>query len=237
MTDLDELLRNSPTISTEQVERIYNSVVAVLKQCSDQCIPKRVKNFYKFWWNQELNELKQSAVSSAKIWKNAGKPKNGPLYLNYRQDKLIYKRAVKEEQKQEKCVFTNDLHEALLMKSTTEFWKCWNSKFPPKLPHILQVDGLTDEVEMAKHFADYFEDVCSPFNEARNTNLVDKFLAAMSNYNGIGLRESHMFDVGLLSTLVLEMKNGKAAGLDSLTAEHIKNSHPVIFTILCKLFN
>ena len=46
-----------------------------------------------------------------------------------------------------------------------------------------------------------------------------------------------MFDIDLLSTLMLEMKNGKAPGLDGLTAEHIKMSHPVIFTILCKLFN
>ena len=46
-----------------------------------------------------------------------------------------------------------------------------------------------------------------------------------------------MFDVGLLSKLAMEMGTGKAAGMDGLTAEHVKNSHPIIFTILCKLFN
>jgi len=46
-----------------------------------------------------------------------------------------------------------------------------------------------------------------------------------------------MFDVGLLSNLAMEMGNGKAAGLDGLSSKHVKNYHPIIFTILCKLFN
>ena len=46
-----------------------------------------------------------------------------------------------------------------------------------------------------------------------------------------------MFDVGLLSNLAMEMGTGKAAGLHGLISEHLKNSHPFIFTILCKLFN
>jgi len=33
------------------------------------------------------------------------------------------------------------------------------------------------------------------------------------------------------------MKNGKTVGLDGLACEHRKYSHPIIVTILCKLFN
>ena len=33
------------------------------------------------------------------------------------------------------------------------------------------------------------------------------------------------------------LKDGKAAGLDSLTAEHLKYSHPALATVLAKLFN
>ena len=34
-----------------------------------------------------------------------------------------------------------------------------------------------------------------------------------------------------------DIKVGKAAGLDSLTAEHLKYSHPALATVLAKLFN
>ena len=40
-----------------------------------------------------------------------------------------------------------------------------------------------------------------------------------------------------MGNLVTKMKNGSAAGLDELTAEHLKCSHPIIICILSKLFN
>ena len=33
------------------------------------------------------------------------------------------------------------------------------------------------------------------------------------------------------------MKRGKAAGLDSITAEHLQYSHPLVACVLAKLFN
>jgi len=33
------------------------------------------------------------------------------------------------------------------------------------------------------------------------------------------------------------MKNGKTAGLDELSCEHVKFSHPIIVSILSKMFN
>jgi len=46
-----------------------------------------------------------------------------------------------------------------------------------------------------------------------------------------------IFSVKLLNVLLNKMKNGKAAGLDHLTCEHLKYSYPIVTTILCKLFN
>ena len=44
-------------------------------------------------------------------------------------------------------------------------------------------------------------------------------------------------DVQLISEIVSQLNNGKAAGLDGLSAEHLKNSHPILIVIMCKLFN
>jgi len=189
MDNINTLISQYTTLSTEQIEQLYNAVIIALKHSADNSIPKRTKNFYKFWWNQELTELKEKAITSSKIWKNSKKPKHGPIYLKYKQDKMHYKRAVREEQMQEKRVCTNDLHEALLQKSLTDFWKCWNSKFLPKSNYISQIDGLTDETDIANHFAEYFEGVCSPLNEARNKDLIKQYLTARSNYSGSLLTE------------------------------------------------
>jgi len=72
-------------------------------------------------------------------------------------------------------------------------------------------------------------------NSGYTSRVLVRFSSTFCIYNC--LRNSHMFDLGLLSKLAMEMGTGEAAGMDGLTSEHLKNSHPIIFTILCKLFN
>jgi len=93
----------------------------VSKYSADSSIPQRAKNFCKFWWNNELTELKRLAIVSANIWKEAGKPKSGPIFSNYNKDKLRFKQAIRKERERETEVFTNDLHDALLRKSSKDF--------------------------------------------------------------------------------------------------------------------
>jgi retron-type reverse transcriptase len=57
------------------------------------------------------------------------------------------------------------------------------------------------------------------------------------NYYGNIIQENQTFDVELISSLIENMKEGKAAGLDGLTSEHLKFSHPILVVVLCKLFN
>jgi len=140
-------------------------------------------------------------------------------------------RPISKERVRERDVFTNELHDALLRKTSKDFWKSWKSKFPSKVSNIINVDRLVDEIEIVKHFAAHFEPVCTPHNSVRNKELQSQYLVTRGNYLG------DMFDVGLLRKLAMEMGTGKAAGMGGVTAEHLKNSHPIIFTILCKLFN
>jgi hypothetical protein len=59
----------------------------------------------------------------------------------------------------------------------------------------------------------------------------------LNRSKGVVLFHDENFDVELISTLVQNMVNGKAARLDELSAEHIKYCHIIIMCILCKLFN
>jgi len=58
-----------------------------------------------------------------------------------------------------------------------------------------------------------------------------------SNYCGSPHSDQYEFDVELVDQVVHNMKRGKAAGLDSITVEHLLHSHPAIYTLLRKLFN
>ena len=132
---------------------MYRDAVAALKYSADLSIPQHVKNFYKFWWNNKLTELKRLAIASTNIWKEAGKPKSGHIFSNYNKDKLRFKQAIRKELGKETEVFTNDLHDALLKKSSKDFWKSWKSKFPSKFSNPINIDGFVDEIEIVKYFA------------------------------------------------------------------------------------
>jgi len=43
-------------------------------------VPKRKKNYYKFWWDEQLSSVKEKSIESNKIWKEAARPRNGPMF-------------------------------------------------------------------------------------------------------------------------------------------------------------
>jgi len=56
-------------------------------------------------------------------------------------------------------------------------------------------------------------------------------------YTGSPIVPRNLFDIELINKLINTMDNWKAAGLDDLTSEHLKFSHPIVFCILTKLIN
>ena len=231
----------APTLADE----IYSKVTYALKLSADVVIPRHKKSFYKFWWNQELSELKERAIVSCRVWKEAGKPRHGDVHAKYKHDKMLYKKHIREQQRQETECITNDLHDALMRKSGREFWSVWKSKFDSNTNKITHVNGTSDCNIIASTFAKHFKATCCPHNASRNQELKSEYLLMRSAYEQsykltdiVGHDKfGDKFDVKLVSDLVTKMKSGKAADLYGLTAEHLKYCHPVVLVILCKLFN
>ena len=96
---------------------------------ADLHVPAHYKNYYKFWWSEELSCLKENAIQSNEIWKAAGRRRTGPITDKRNADKRIYKkRMLSSERQAELQCYSNDLHDALISKSGVTFWKCWKSK-------------------------------------------------------------------------------------------------------------
>ena len=169
---------------TAFIDSVYESIVHILCNAAAVFVPVRSKQFYKFWWDQELDCLKEDSISVHKLWKAAGKPRAGPLFQNFRHTKLLYKRRIRECQRQETSSYTNDLHEALVNKEGNDFWKCWRSKFEVKNKRVGQVDGLTDEMEIVKQFEKYFTKTCSNLTVEGASRLSDMYNSVPPTYCG-----------------------------------------------------
>ena len=66
---------------------------------------------------------------------------------------------------------------------------------------------------------------------------IHKFATLRKNYCSLPCTDEQFIDAALVDKIIHSLKDGKAAGLDSLTAEHLKYSHPALATVLAKMFN
>jgi len=78
---------------------------------------------------------------------------------------------------------------------------------------------------------------CIHFNATRNEELKAVYEDMKTSHNEPRRAADLTFTIKLLNRLLAQMKNVKAAGLDNITCEHLKYSHRILITILCKLFN
>jgi len=230
-------LANRPIHDSEFIDELYGHIVQVLQQCASISVPKRRKDFFKFWWSQELDTLKERAIASHKMWKETGRPRAGPIFEHRNKDRRVYRAAIRRNELESKESFSNDLHAALLNKQGVQFWRCWNSKLENKSINPSSIDGLSDHSRIVDRFAQHFGKVCSQSDSLEATDLTMLYNSLRPNYIGAPYTEEYKFDAECVEQSLAHMKRGKAAGLDSLTSEHLVHSHPSLLTVLAKLFN
>ena len=223
--------------TAEEIDGFYNNIIDVLYYHAECYVPTRSTSFFKFWWDEELDLLKNDAIYSCGIWKEAGRPRSGPIFDKYRADKQAYKRAINSHRQNEKLEYSNDLHEMLMEKQGPNFWRLWRSKFGNKNREIVQVDGVVNENIIVDKFVKHFQSVCNKSNRDESCAPPDEYVNMRKHYYGDQYLADYTFDACLVERVINDMKWGKAAGLDNLTAEHLQNCHALLHVVLAKLFN
>ena len=190
--------------------------------------------FYKFWWDEELTLLKDTAMQSFNIWSAVGKPRFGTEFDNMKRDKLRYKLAIKDKERSNANSFSDSLNDALSSKDMDSFWRTWRSKFSnAQLPSV--IDGCCNEVDIANRFAAVFEAVCIPNTKDKHERQCALFKERFVHYKGTSIL-SDSINVDIVQECVENLKRGKAAGVDGLMAEHIWFAHPDVKVHLTWLF-
>jgi len=217
------------------IDAFYEKIVEALCRAADEHCPATTASYYKHYWDDELTELKHKSIAAHDMWKAVGRPSHGPIYEAKRCAKAEYKLAIRNKQATEHKHISNDLHDYLLSKDTTAFWKTWESKFKSKRKTSVTVDGFTEPNKIANAFATNFKNACSPNNETHNQDLKNKFLARFSQYHPAC--KFSTVSVEGVDQCIRKMKRGKAPGLDRIEAEHLVHAHPRLCVLLSLLFN
>ena len=72
-------------------------------------VPRIKANVLKFWWDQELSDLKLKAIASNKLWIEAGRPRCGYIFEIRKSDKYKYKCLIKQKQLESRTNITNEI--------------------------------------------------------------------------------------------------------------------------------
>ena len=238
---LDNALKsyNNGSITTDYasgfIENVYYEIVGILTSCAKNFVPERRKCFYKFWWDEEMQLLKEASVDANRLWKAANKPRHGPIFDKRQATRLQYRKRLRDRQRLPDEIYTNELHEALLKKKGPTFWKCWRSKFEPT-NKCIEVDGCVDANIIADKFAQHFSNCYTCNNAEQEKKLTSEYSKLRKNYSGLPDTSNELFDTELVSKVILGLKRGKAPDIDGLSCEHILFSHPSLQVIISKLF-
>jgi len=103
------------------IEYFYCGIINALQQAARTTVPHKKFNFFKHWWDDELNEAKQRSINSHRSWVDSGKPKSGLLYVQMLKSRKEYKLLIKTKDKNSKDHFSNELNDALHNKTTDSF--------------------------------------------------------------------------------------------------------------------
>ena len=177
-----------------------------------------------------MDELKHRSVLSSRLWKEAGRPRNGPIFNRYRADKAAYRHGIRSRQRENTEIYTNDLHESLLRKDGVSFWKCWKSKFDNRSHSLSHINVITDPTTIAEHFATHFSKAYTI--QAGADRLKNEYVRLRKDYCIRTGDNDCDFDAELVESAIVKMSRGKAAGMDGITAEHLQYSHPLLSCVL-----
>jgi len=97
--------------------------------------------------------LRQNQTRYGKVLVSQGKVL---YFLNDSFFRAVYRKRIREKQTAATETYSNDLHEALLMKNGTAFWRCWRSNVESK-SKCSQVEGCIDPDVIADKFAGHFK--------------------------------------------------------------------------------
>ena len=84
------------TLAIDIIDQLYDRIVFVMRDAESRFVPKHRKNYYKFWWNEELTVLKQASVESDRAWKAVGRPRSGAIFNKRQQYRLLYRKRLKD---------------------------------------------------------------------------------------------------------------------------------------------
>ena len=225
----------------EAIQEEYNCLVNLCK-IADGILPRFKPGVEKDWWTDALSCLKQKSIEIQRLWISQGRPGQGPIHDERLRVRAAYKCAIRAAQRAPKQNAWDRLHSSLADCDTNSFWKSWRKLYNKNNCHLAPVvNGCSTKKDIADSFMDNFRQNSTPNNRERveslNERFSEKYSAYIANHNeSCDCKTTYVSIYDLIDALN-NMKMGKCADEDEISAEHLHFAPVNMLSRLTALFN
>ena len=229
------------TRCNNSIQQEYDFLVSALK-LADASLPRFKPGVEKDWWTKGLSELRDKSIEIHNIWVSASRPRQGPTNDERLRVRAAYKRAIRAAQRAPKQLVWDRIHSSLAENETDTFWKSWRKIYNKNKNHLPPVvEGCSSGNDIANCFKDSFAKNSTPNNSENVNKLNNRFAtqyeAYVESHNiSCDCKSVHITPTNVIDAL-LNMKSGKSADNEDISAEHLHNAPLTMIKRLSSLFN
>ena len=172
-----------------------------------------IKGSVKSGWSDYVAELYSTSRNVAKLWGNAGKPRQGYLFELHRTSKARFKYALRYIKRSEASLRKESLANKMTDGDSKGFWKLIKGGSNVRVPLPTSVEGVTGEPNIANLWRTHYKDI---FNTDDDGCRAASYAVCNDVYNDIQVSYNELSSAS--DYLDLNM----SCGLDETYAEHLK---------------
>ena len=218
------------TSHLNSIDKLYNDITVALEAATAESLPTKSKgNSHNIpGWNQHIKDYHSIARDAFLMWRDNGSPRQGPIFELMKKTRAKFKYALKICKANEIHIRADGLAKNLSDGNIKHFWKGVTNK--RTMPLSSSVGECTGHQNIANMWRSHFASLFSSVNNCDNEHFVK------SNISNVCYSEDMIVRSIDILNCIDKLSNGKAAGPDGLTSEHIKYADNRLHVLLSVLF-
>ena len=196
------------------INKFYNDIVSCLTKSSEEVfgVPKGKHHDCKPGWNEYVKELYDKSRQSYSVWRQAGKPRSGPVFEIHKRNKAQCKRAIRFIKGHEQSLRKEALAQKMTDLDPKSFWKEVKLMNNSRTPLPASIEGVTGANNIAELWRNHYASI---FNCLDGSNCSIPVEEAIFSHNDV------VISIAELDGAISKLDRNKACGLDQIYAEHL----------------
>ena len=220
----------------ENLCKIYSSVI---DSCvtSSQHIPNN--SSYKSsnvmpGWNDQVQQLKEEALSWHAYWKAHGRPTSGYVAEMHRIIRARYHRAIRHIEKETTKIQSEKMAQSILSDGSRGVWPEVRKIKGKKGKMACSMDGCNDNDDIANIFSEKYMELYNsvPYDTSKMKSIESSVLSRILNSSC----SDYIITVTDVMNAIAHLKSGKSDGSEGLFSDHFIHGTHRFYVILSILF-